>query len=369
MDFGPIITQNGCIRFVYPEGMCCGGYFNFDGGTYTMMVCTDETITSSYEYDMETLKQIPGLKNEVKDGIMTLKYREYGFKLNIKFKVDPLMYFPQLSKNKNAVILQTKHIDNIENITTFGIYIYDFKGVMLHSILDTSLDKSDYYYYESYSIIHNNDQDMYIWDHIKNKLIHILESHYNEITYIGYDQHYDLFIILVLDDDSENLTILYVNKIKPSEYLLRTLPYLHDLCDKYIKPQRLAYRFVQIHGYKYKLLSCMGKTLNNKQIAIVDPVKLQIIKEIEYIGYDHIYSVVQIGDKLIYNSKNDSSEENVYMVVDLNKGTEKPLKDYIPEDQLLDMPINSIHPVGLNKCWLTYCGMEYLEHKIVDFNH
>jgi hypothetical protein len=206
---------------------------------------------------------------------------------------------------------------------------------------------------------------MYIWDHITNKLIHILESHYNEITYIGYDQHYDLFIIL--DDDSENLTILYVNKIKPSEYLLRTLPYLHDLCDKYIKPQRLAYRFVQIHGYKYKLLSCMGKTLNNKQIAIVDPVKLQIIKEIEYIGYDHIYSVVQIGDKLIYNS--NTKEEKVYMVVDLNKGTEKPLKDYIPEDQLLDMPIDSIHSVGLNKCWLTYRIMGDMEYKIVDFNH
>jgi hypothetical protein len=73
------------------------------------------------EYDMETLKQIPVLKNEVKDGIMTLQYREYGFELNIKFKVDPLMYHPQLSKNKNAVILQTKHINNLENITTFNI--------------------------------------------------------------------------------------------------------------------------------------------------------------------------------------------------------------------------------------------------------
>jgi hypothetical protein len=365
MDFGPVITQNECIRFVYPGGMCCGGFYDFDEGTYTMMVCTDDTITSSYEYDMETLKQIPKHKNEVKDGIMTLKYREYGFKLNIKFKVDPLMYFPQLSKNKNAVILQTKHINNLENTTTFNIYMYDLKGVMLHSMLETSLDRSDYYYYEGYSIIHNNDQDIYIWNHITNELINVLESDYNEITYIGYHSHYNLFIIL--DDDSENLTILYVSKAIPSQYLLFTLPTLNELCDKYIKSQPLSYRFVQIHGYTYKLLLCMNETLNSRQIAIVDPVKRKIIKEIEYVGFDHIYSAVQIGDKLIYNS--NTKEENVYMVVDLNKGTEKPLKDYIPEDQLLDIPIDSIHPVGLNKCWLTYSVMDAIEHKIVDFNH
>jgi hypothetical protein len=121
MDFGPIITQNGCIRFIYSEEYkFLSGRLGYDSCSYELMLKKDnEKIVC--EYDMETLKQIPKLKNEVKDGIMTLQYREYGFKLNIKFKVDPLMYFPQLSKNKNAVILQTKHINNLENITTFNI--------------------------------------------------------------------------------------------------------------------------------------------------------------------------------------------------------------------------------------------------------
>jgi hypothetical protein len=95
----------------------------------------------------------------------------------------------------------------------------------------------------------------------------------------------------------------------------------------------------------------------------MDPIKLKIIEEIDYIGYDGR----QIGDKIIYNS--NTSEENVYMVIDLNKGTDRPLKYYIPEDQLLDIPMNSVNPIGLNKCWLTFRVMNNLEYKIVDFNH
>ena len=41
------------------------------------------------------------------------------------------------------------------------------------------------------------------------------------------------------------------------------------------------------------------------------------------------------------------------------------IKEYIPEDQLLNISPNSINPVGLNKCWLRY---EW-DYKIVDFNH
>jgi hypothetical protein len=121
MDFGPIITQNGCIRFIYSEEYkFLSGGLDYDSCSYELKLKKDNDKIVC-KYDMETLKQIPGLKNEVKDGIMTLQYREYGFELNIKFKVDPLMYHPQLSKNKNAVILQTKHINNLENITTFNI--------------------------------------------------------------------------------------------------------------------------------------------------------------------------------------------------------------------------------------------------------
>jgi hypothetical protein len=362
MDFGPVITPNGCIRFIYSEEYkFLSGGLGYDSCSYELELKKDnEKIVC--EYDMETLKQIPGLKNEVKDGIMTLQYREYGFELNIKFKVDPLMYYPQLSKNKNAVILQTKHINNLENKTTFGIYMYDFKGVMLYSILETSLDKSDYYCYENYSIIYDGEQVIiYIWDHMTNKLINIFESeHYIEITHIGHDGLHDVFIIY--DDDSEDLFILYVNKLSPSEYILRELPNIHKLCDKYTETI-LSPRFVQFHGYKYTLLWSICKTLNGKKIVIMDPIKLKIIEEIDYIGYDQH----QIGDKIIYNS--NSSEENVYMVIDLNKGTDRPLKYYIPEDQLLDIPMDSVNPVGLNKCWLTYRVMDYLEYKIVDFNH
>jgi hypothetical protein len=253
MEFGPIgpvITPNGCIRFIHPEHLYVCGYYDYDGGTYTMIPyknnADDETI--SFEYDMETLKQIPNHKNEVKDGIMTLKYREYGFELNLKFKVDPLMYMPQLSENKNVVILQTKHINNIENITTFNIYMYDFKGVMLHSLIETDLDNSDYYYFESYSIIIDDEQLIYIWNHMTNKTIDIFTLYHVEITYIGYDKHYDLFIIY--DDDEEddsNLTILYINKLNPSEYLLRVLPNLHNICDKYMKTN-LLYRFSAARG-------------------------------------------------------------------------------------------------------------------------
>ena len=382
MEFGPIgpvITPNGCIRFIHPEHIYVSCYYNYDGGTYTMKPyknnADEETI--SFEYDMDTLKQIPNHKNDVKDGIMTLKYREYGFELNLKFKVDPLMYMPQLSKNKNDVILQTKHINNIENITTFNIYMYDFQGVMLHNLIETDLDNSDYYYFESYSIAvarkpivlpQNNiiidyEQLIYIWNHITNKMINIFVSNYVEITHIGYDKHYDLFIILDDDDDS-NLTILYINKLNPSEYLLRVLPNLHNICDKYIKTN-LLYRFVKVTGYKYKLLWYIGETLNNKQIVIIDPVKLIIIKEIEFIGYCNLYDIQQIGDKIIYELKSEDNNEKIYMVTDLIKCTNKPIKDYIPEDQLLNISPNSINPVGLNKCWLRYNW----DYKLVDFNH
>ena len=53
------------------------------------------------------------------------------------------------------------------------------------------------------------------------------------------------------------------------------------------------------------------------------------------------------------------------MVTDLIKGTNKPIKDYIPEDQLLNISPNSINSVGLNKCWLRYNW----DYKLVDFNH
>ena len=77
MDFGPVITQNGCIRFIYSEEYkFISGGLGYESGSYKLMLKKDnEKIVC--EYDMETLKQIPKHKNEVKDGIMTLKYREY----------------------------------------------------------------------------------------------------------------------------------------------------------------------------------------------------------------------------------------------------------------------------------------------------
>lgn len=360
----PVVSENGCVRFDDSGGSYACGSTVYSVGIYDY----DNKFMYNIKYDLETLEQIPRHVDRVKDGIMSLKYRERGLELNIKFKVDPQLSSPILSKNKNAIILSQKHINNAENITTYDIYMYNLKGTLLHKITGTNMERLEYQYFGTYSIVNDYQGIIYIWNHITNNLVYVNENAHdydNEIKFIGYDNNCDLFILYSESEDDGMFYLVCIDKsLKHSQ---RKIVYPHELFDKYSKSHSVL-KYIRLPGYMYKLMLFVGTGVNAVYLIIFDPVKSEIVKEIEFDGteYDLQYRAYVIGDKIIYNTGNNNTDINkIFKVLDLINGTEKPINDYIPENQMFNISPRHIWPVGLNKCCLL-CDEGV---KLVDFNH
>jgi len=364
----PVVSENGCVRFMDSGGPARGSYACGSTMYSVSIYDNDNKFMYSIEYDLETLEQIPRHVDCVKDGIMSLKHREPGLELNIKFKVDPLLSSPILSKNKNAIILSQKHINNAENITTYDIYMYNLKGTLLHKITGTNMEYLAYHYFGTYSIVDDYQGIIYIWNHITNNLMYVnknVDDYDNEIDFIGYDNNCDLFILYSESEDDGMFYLVCIDKsLKHSQ---RKIVYPHELFDKYSKSHSVL-GCVRLPGYMYKLMLFVGIGVNAVYLIIFDPVKSEIVKEIEFDGteYDLRYNAHVIGNKIIYNpGYNKTDIKKIFKVLDLINGTEKPINDYIPENQMFNISPRYIWPVGLNKCCLLCDEGE----KIVDFNH